>query len=77
MSVGKGAVYSTSIKQKNNTKSSTEAEVVLVVDVLPQILWTGYFLEAQGYTTKALLAQDNMSSMKMEKNGKMSCGKRS
>ena len=35
------------------------------------------FLKAQGYSTKVLLAQDNMSAMKMEKNGKMSCGKRS
>ena len=43
MSLGKGTVYSTSIKQKINTKSSTEAEVMSVADVLPQILWIGYF----------------------------------
>ena len=77
MLLGKGAVYSTSIKQKINTKSSTEAEVVLVTDVLLRISWTGYFLEAQGYSTKVLLAQNNMSAQKMEKNGKRSCGKRS
>ena len=52
--MGKGAIYSTLSKQKINTKSSTEVEVVSVADVIPQILWTGYFLEAQGYSTKAL-----------------------
>jgi hypothetical protein len=49
MSLGKGSVYSTSVRQRLNTKSSTEAELVGVDDVMPQVLWTRYFLEAQGY----------------------------
>jgi hypothetical protein len=44
MSMGKGAAYATSIKQKLNTKSSTEAELVSTNDVMPQVLWTRYFL---------------------------------
>jgi hypothetical protein len=32
-----------------NTKSSTKAELVGVDDVMPPVLWTLYFLEAQGY----------------------------
>ena len=40
MSLGKGSIYSTSIRQKLNTKSSTEAELVGVSDVMPQILGT-------------------------------------
>ena len=48
MTMGKGAVYGTSTRQKINTKSSTEGELVPVNDVLPQILWTCHFLEAQG-----------------------------
>jgi hypothetical protein len=40
MSMGTGAAYSTSKKQKLNTKSSTEAELVGMDDVLPQALWT-------------------------------------
>lgn len=43
MSLGKGAVYGQSTRQKLNTKSSTESEIVGVSDVLPVILWTQYF----------------------------------
>ena len=45
----KGVIYSTSTRQKLNTKSSTEVELDGVIDFLPQVLWTRYFLEAQGY----------------------------
>jgi hypothetical protein len=76
MSMGAGAVYSSSQKQKMNTKSSTEAELVGANDVLPQVLWTRYFLEAQGYGTNNVLYQDNQSTMKLENNGKASSGKR-
>jgi hypothetical protein len=67
MSMGEGAVYSSSQKQKINTKSSTpEAELVGANDVLPQVLWTRYFLEGQGYGTDNVLYQDNQSTMKLE-----------
>ena len=46
MTLGKGVVYGTSTNQKLNTRSSTEAELVGVNDVMSQILWTRYFLEA-------------------------------
>jgi hypothetical protein len=45
MSMGKGSVYSTSTRQKLTTKSSTEAELVGVDDVMPMVLWTRQFLE--------------------------------
>jgi hypothetical protein len=49
MSLGKGAIYGTSKRQKLNTKSSTESEVAVGADdVMPQMLWTLYF-EAQRY----------------------------
>lgn len=71
MMVGKGSVYSTSTRQKLTTKSSTEAELVAVADVMPQILWTRYFLEAQGYQVAAsTVYQDNQSAILLEKNGK-------
>jgi hypothetical protein len=76
MSMGAGAVYSSSQKQKMNTKSSTEAELVGANDVLPQALWTKYFMEGQGYGTNNILYQDNQSTMKLEQNGKASSGKR-
>jgi ribosomal protein S24E len=69
MSLGKGSVYSTSVRQKLNTKSSTEAELVGVDDVMPQIIWTRYFLEAQGYGVReSKIYQDNQSAMLVEKN---------
>ncbi len=77
MSMGKGSVYSSSIKQKLNTKSSTESELVAADNNMPQLLWTKYFLEAQGHKiNKSMLYQDNQSSMLLEKNGKSSSGKR-
>jgi hypothetical protein len=75
MSMGTGAVYAVSKKQKLNTKSSTEAELVGIDDVLPQALWTKYFLEAQNYETDSILNQDNQSTIKLADNGKASSGK--
>jgi hypothetical protein len=40
MSLGKGSIYSTWVRQKLNTKSSTEAELVGVDEVMSMILWT-------------------------------------
>ncbi len=78
MSLGKGSVYSTLVKQKLVTRSSTEAEVVAVHDVLPQMLWTAYFLKGQGvHVNDSILFQDNMSAILLEKNGRASASKRS
>ena len=77
MTLGKGAVYATSRRQRINTRSSTEAELVGVNDVLSQILWTRYFMEAQGYQCKSTpIYQDNMSTILLAKNGRMSSSKR-
>jgi hypothetical protein len=40
MSMGQGCIYSTSKKQKINTISTTEAELVAANDVMPQMIWT-------------------------------------
>ena len=78
MSMGKGAICASSRRQRINTKSSTEAELVGINDVLPQILWTRYFLEAQGYPVQrpTKVYQDNMSTILLGKNGKASSGQR-
>jgi hypothetical protein len=78
MTLGKGSMYSTSVKQKLMTRSSTEAEVVAVHDVMPQMLWTAYFLKGQGvHVPDSILYQDNMSAMLLEKNGRASASKQS
>ena len=66
-----------STKQKLNTRSSTESEVVGVDEMMPAILWTRLFLEAQGYGVKeSIIFQDNKSAILLEKNGKSSSSKR-
>lgn len=52
---GIGAALSMSTKQKINTKSSTEAEIVGVDDSLPFNIWCLYFLREQGYRSKKSL----------------------
>jgi hypothetical protein len=77
MSLGKGAIYGTSTRQKLNSRSSTEGELIGVNDVMPQVLWTRYFLEAQGYGVKEnIVYQDNQSAILLEKNGRGSSSKR-
>jgi hypothetical protein len=51
LSLGKGSVYSTSRKQRINTKSSTEAELVGVDDGMPLVVWTHNFLATKSQTT--------------------------
>ena len=78
MSFGRGGLICKSSKQKLNTKSSTEAEVVGASDYLPNTMWVQMFLEAQGYVmTESVLEQDNKSAMKLETNGRMSAGRKS
>ena len=44
-------------------------------DVLPFVLWTKYFVEAQGHETDEInIYQDNQSAMHMEQNGRRSAG---
>ena len=77
MSLGKGSVYSSSIRQKLNTRSSTEAELVGVNDMMGLILWTRNFIEAQEYKVQDnTLYQDNQSAILLEKNGQRSSSKR-
>jgi hypothetical protein len=77
MSLGGGGVMSVSTKQKVNTRSSTEAELVSLDDVIAKVVWTKLFLQAQNYEVKQnIIMRDNISSMKLEMNGKTSSGKR-
>ena len=77
MTLGKGAVISCSWKQKLNTKSSTETELVGVDDAMQKVLWSLYFIQEQGYNmTHALIYQDNKSSILLEVNGRRSSSKR-
>jgi hypothetical protein len=77
LSLGRGFPIVSSTKQKLNTQSSTETEIVGADDFMPDICWTRYFMKAQGYGVKDnVLFQDNKSSIILEKNGKASSSKR-
>ena len=74
LSFGTGILHGKSSKQKLNTKSSTEAELVAVSDYIPYHIWMINFLRHQGYEVKRkVLYQDNQSAIKMETNGRNSC----
>ena len=77
MTLGSGSISSASTKQKVNARSSTEAEMIGVDDMVSKVLWTKLFIEAQGFEVKMnIIYRDNQSSMKLEANGKASSGKR-
>ena len=49
MTLGRGIIQGKASKQKLNTKSSTETEVVGASDYIPWTVWANRFLVAQGY----------------------------
>jgi hypothetical protein len=71
ITLGESTVSTKSIKQKLNSKSSTEAELIGVSDSLPQLLWIIQFLEAQGYANvRTFLFQDNLSTIHLLNKGR-------
>jgi len=67
MIYGSGVPISSSRKQRLNTRSSTEAELVGADDMATMMLWTKLFLEAHGVEiTTNVLYQDNKSSIQFQ-----------
>jgi len=65
-----------SSKQKLNTKSSTEAELVDIDDAMGQVLWSRHFLAAQGYPDPTMtMYQDNKSTILLAENARSSSSK--
>jgi hypothetical protein len=63
-------------KQKVNTRSSTETELIAVDDVLPTVQWTKHFMRDQGYDLETEIREDNQSTILLMKNGRLLSGKR-
>jgi hypothetical protein len=77
MTFGQGMPLNNSRKQRLNTRSSTEGELVGDDDIANPMFWTKLFMEAQGYAIKHnILYQDNKSTILLLNNGKQSSTKR-
>ena len=77
LTLGRGTPITASRKQKLNTRSSTECELVGADDMSTMILWSKLFMEAQGYPIdNNVLYQDNKSTLLLLENGKRSSGPR-
>lgn len=73
ITLGWGMLHIILPKQKLNTKSLTECEVIGTSDHIPFPIWFQYFNEIQYYKLQGNeLNQDNTSTIRLEKNGKMS-----
>jgi hypothetical protein len=73
MTMGKGAASSFSEKMKYNMQSSTDTELILLHDKLPDVVWMRYFVRCKGYEIdECIIFQDNMSALSLQKNGRIS-----
>ena len=79
LTLGHGSVLSLSLKQKINTKSSTEAELVGVDGAMIFVMWTKHFFESQVRSinvnsllkhlgSNVTIEQDNTSAIQLERN---------
>ena len=60
-----------------NTRSSTETKLVSVDAYMPEVLWSLYFIQAQGYGGMyAEIHQDNVSAQMLDTNGKFSSSRK-
>ena len=72
MTLGKGMIISSSLKQKVNTHSSTKTELVMANDFMPILLWMNNFIHAQGFNlNETILYQNNHSAILLEKNSRL------
>jgi hypothetical protein len=66
MKLGAATIAAISRKQKIVTKSSTEAELVALSDLLPYVEKCTEFMHGQGYTlTRPIVLQDNTSTINL------------
>jgi hypothetical protein len=66
ITIGRGSIFCSSVKQRLTAMSSTEAEIIAVSDALSQILWTKNFLSSLGWHSgsHATLEQDNTGAIR-------------
>jgi hypothetical protein len=70
MTIRNNVVLSRWNKQKVNTRSSTEADLIAVDDTLSTVQWTKLFMKDQGYDLETIIKEENKSSILFMKNGR-------
>ena len=74
--LGKGCIKRSSIKQKVNSRSTAESELIAVDDKIAKVIWSKRFIECQGFKINLnVTCQNNVSTLKLMNNGKTSSGK--
>jgi hypothetical protein len=71
LTTGECSVLFKSCKQKINTRSSTETELIAVDDILPTVQWARSFMAEQGYELETEIREDNRSTMLLMRNGRL------
>ncbi len=75
--MGRGATTSYSRKVKLNSRSSIKTELLTSDMYMPEMLWSLYFIQSQGYEPECVgLYQDNISTQLLIKNGNFSSGEK-
>jgi hypothetical protein len=78
MKLGDGVIQASSTKQIVNSRSTTEAELISMDNILSRVLWTKLFMEAQGckIIENVVVLRDNACARKLQNNGKSCPGKK-
>ena len=70
LTLGKGPIFVKSQKQRINSRSSTESELIAVSDAITHVLWCRNWLVEQGYREgPATVFQDNKSTITLLESG--------
>jgi hypothetical protein len=71
VTLGKGAIFIKSVKQRAVSKSSTVAEIYAVSDTLDEILWAQNMMKSLGLKMKTpILHQDNKAAITIAEDGR-------
>ena len=76
ITLGRGPIFSKSSKQKSVTKSSCEAEILALSDIVSTVAWMKDFLQEIGVTIEPLiLFEDNRAAIFLVTNGPSTAGR--
>ena len=71
MTFGKGCIQEPLTKQKVNSRSSTDAELISMDNIILKVIWTKLFMKEQGCKiNENVIFRDNTIAMKLEINGR-------